>query len=128
MTLRSCLTSLIVLAALICVAPAAFAEDEPQGNDIRAKIKAQMEKILKLMKENEDALIQLSAGSSATTRKVDVKVDSPDGESGTSAGSKEDPSSKGEAVGKKLDELLKAHAGSGSIPPELEELVRMIPT
>jgi len=135
MTFRSCLTAMVVLGALICFAPAGFADDEPaQGNDIRDKIKAQMQKILDLMKANEQALLKLSAGDDAKTRKVDVKVDTPEGESGSASSSDSEGSgsknggANGEAIREGLDELLKAQSGSGSIPPELEELVRMIPT
>ena len=124
MTFRSCLTALVVLGAVICFTPSAFAEDEPQGNDIRDKIKAQMEKILELMKANENALLKLSTGNAAESRRVDVKVDTPEG----TASSKNDPGSTGEAVREGLLELLKAQSGSRAIPGELEELVRMIPT
>ncbi len=133
MTIRTCLTALIVFGAAMGFAPTAFADEEPQGNDIRDKIKAQMEKILELMKANEEALIELSTGNQAETRKVDVKVDSPENDAGSSSGSsssgsKKDGASKGDDVRKGLDELLKAHSGSKAIPSELEELVRMIPT
>ncbi len=69
---------LLAVLAVGLAAPVARAEGEDEaGGDARAKIKAKMERILRLMRENEEALLKLSTGSSAATRKVDVDVPPP---------------------------------------------------
>ena len=125
-------------AALLCAALAlavpsgrAFAdgEGEESGESIEQKIKAQIEKIIKLMRENEKALLEASRGSGKKPDGVEVKppdvpgMESPPPPDGTA------PPLRGDDVRKRLDELLKTSQGSGaSIPKELEELVKMIPT
>jgi hypothetical protein len=127
----------------------AFADDGGEGGDgsadsIAAQIQAQMRKIVKLMRENEGALLTASRGGGGKPAGVPVKP--PEGEAATpprsgdgtggappatggagpSAGQ---PGQAGEDAQKRLDELLKASAEEGKvIPKELEELVRMIPT
>lgn len=60
------------------------------GDDVRAQIKAKMERILKMMRENEDALLRLSSGREAATRKPEIEIPPPQegaGESGQGADS-----------------------------------------
>lgn len=114
----------MLMGAAFCLAPAAVAEDGPeQGEDLKAKIKKQMAEILELMKQNEQALLELSTGGDASTRRIDVPV--PEGEKaeGAAAGAPD-----GGKIRKKLEELVKKQRGSsGKIPAELKRLVEMIP-
>ena len=59
---RRLLSICIAALALCLVAPTALAEDE--AGSVEEELKKQMDKILKLMKENEDALLELSSGGS----------------------------------------------------------------
>jgi hypothetical protein len=135
------LTPRLLSAALGLLLPAlalsaSFAEDgEPPEDDVSAQVKAQMEKIIRLMRENEQALLELSAGRDATPKPVDVEV--PEGQepppSGSSSGGERGGSQGaprgGEAVRQALEEMIRGQRQSSSgIPGELEELVRMIPT
>ncbi len=130
---------LLVLAAL-----PALAEEGEEGMDpVSAKVKAQMEKIIRLMRQNEQALIEISTGGKAKPKQVDVDVEVPpsrDGSSGSSEGANGGASGNGasegggeqprgsESVVEKLDELVNGQRNTGEkIPGELEELVRMVP-
>jgi hypothetical protein len=129
-----CTASLLVLT--LAFAPRAWAEDgSGSSTDIKGQIKQKMEKILKLMKQNEEALLKLSEGHQAQPRKVDVKVpDTPSktgskatpGGSSTQGNSEGATGTKGEDVAKKLGKLVRAQGGT--IPKELRELAEMIPT
>ncbi len=142
--IRPVLWTLTVAVALCLCQGVARAEDEEAGG-VEEKIKQQMEKILKLMRENEEALLKLSTGKAATPKGVDVNVPpggSPppsgssgggsEGSSGGSSGGASGGSSGGEGTGgdirRKLEELIKRQQGSSIIPGELEKLVKMIPT
>jgi hypothetical protein len=145
------LTALLAAGCLFVAAPYARAADEPGPEDPRAKLKAQVEKILKLMRENETALLEASMAGGAAPKGPDVKVPevppapgapgappetSPPGTPPPSgAGSEGTPSgggsagTRGEEIRKRLDEIIKGQqSGSSQIPEELAELVRMIPT
>jgi len=143
------LLPLLLLLALL--APAARAEDGGEGgNDLEAQIKAKFERILKLMRENEDALLRLSAGKDGQPRSVDVEVPPPsEGAAGSGSGEKGAGGEKGaagekggsgasgakeagegaEAIRREMKRLLEGMTqGAGTIPDEIKELVQMIPT
>ena len=94
---------------------------------MKARIKKKMERILELMSKNESALLKLSTGSTAKTRKIDVPV--PPGEEG--AGNAGSSSGSAGAGNEAADELAKlassARKEGGMIPDELKQLVEMIP-
>jgi len=127
-------TLMLAVALIGWTALPAFAEPgagEGGEDDISAKIQKQMDKIIELMEKNEKALLALSAGEKARPEAVDVKPPAlppkngsqqpPQGQGGESGSS-------GSEAGKQLDELIKAQRkAAGSIPGELEELVRMVP-
>jgi hypothetical protein len=133
-TIRS-LALLASVAAAIAFSPFAHAEEgEGGGGDLQKKIQAKMEKILELMRANEAALLKLSTGKAAATKKVDVEVpDAPkaEGASGTKgsdgAGASGEGTS-GKDVTKEIEKLLESvtHKG-GSIPDEIKQLIEMIP-
>ena len=113
----------LLLGALAVATPAwAGPQADPEGggaDDIEAQIKAQMDKIIRLMEQNEEALLELSASQKAEPKAVDVKV--PDPNEGSS-------SSAGQSAAEKLEKLVRQQRQSGgTIPGELEELVRMVP-
>ena len=125
--------AIVVAGALAFFAPAAHAEDGA-GGDLKKKIQEKMEKILKLMRENEAALLKLSTGASAKTKRVDVEVpegDSSAGGSSGASGAKGASGSEGaggEDAAKELEKLLETVSKKGqSIPGELKQLVEMIP-
>ena len=126
---------LLVVAALVgaigLMTTDAFAAEEEEGGDLRGKIRQQMEKIRKLMAENENALLELSTGAKAEPKQVDVDVPPPEG---TNSGGANDGASGGEqgASGEKarkaIEELLRKQSESGEpIPEEITRLVKMIP-
>ncbi|MDJ0522218.1 MAG: hypothetical protein QNJ90_09110 [Planctomycetota bacterium] len=127
------ITLLLLPLLLVALAVPAWAEDEePSSNDLKERIRKKMEGILELMRENEKALLKLSTGTAAKTKKVDVEVpDSPKGKSGGAAGSDGNSGTtgaKGGEIGRKLDELIEGQRKSGGkIPDELKQLVEMIP-
>jgi hypothetical protein len=115
------------LLGLVAWAPVARAEDEP-GGDLKAQIKKKMEAILELMRANEEALLKLSTGSAAETKRVDVPV--PEGEQGGQAESGNGAA--GGQQGKEAAEALRRllddqRSKGGRIPDELKQLVEMIP-
>jgi len=125
---------LLMLAGAVLLAPSAFAEEgegEGPGNDLKKKIQAKMEKILKLMRDNEAALLKLSSGKAAATRKVDVEV--PEGQPQGGAdkngeAKKGGEGAEGENAAKEIEKLLESVSKKGgSIPDELKQLVEMIP-
>ena len=126
---------LVVTSASL--APTALAEDgEGEGADsVEKKIKEQMDKILKLMRENEGAILAASQGSGK--RPAGAKVEAPESpqppQGGQAPGAKPDggttPGARGDEIKKKMEELIRStQEGGGTIPKELEELVKMIPT
>jgi hypothetical protein len=135
----------LMLAVLLLgwTAPLALAEPgagEGGEDDISAKIQKQMDKIIELMEKNEKALLDLSTGRPAKTEAVDVKPpDAAGAKPPDAAGAKppEDGSvpppegssgRTGDDARKAIDELIKGQRqAAGSIPGELEELVRMVP-
>ena len=136
---------LLLPLLMLAFAVPAWAEDEEGAtNDLKARIQKKMAGILELMKQNEAALLKLSTGKNAATKKVDVEVPDPQAagssSDGTSGGSSSGGSSsggegtsgasgtKGGEIGKKLDELIRGQRkAGGAIPDELKELVEMIP-
>ena len=131
----------------VFLAPRALAADEPpDGEDLEAKIKAKMQEILKLMRENGKAILDASQGGGARPKGVEVTPPPPEGQppsgtppSGTPPpggnpppGGKEgtEPGGTGTDVRQRMEELLKqlsSKGTAGAIPKELEALVRMIP-
>ena len=105
---------------------------EEGQDDISAKIQKQMDKIIELMEKNEKALLALStgdknAGDRAKPEAVDVKPPALPPEGGSTQPPKGQGTS-GVDVQKALDELIKGQRkAAGTIPSELEELVRMVP-
>jgi hypothetical protein len=136
--LRAALPLALLLAggAVALPAPLARAEDGPGGEkpaeDLEAQIKAQMEKVVRLMRENEKALLEASVLGGRRPEGVDVKPP-PGGTQG--AGSAQPPPAggtpppQGEDARRKIEEVLRAtQQRGGTIPGELENLVKMIPT
>ena len=142
------LKTLMLAAALVgfAVVPA-YAEPGEGGQDeISAKIQKQMDKIIELMERNEKALLALSTGNKAKPEAVDVVPPAlppqggegtpsngqpGEGQGGNQGGAGEGRESAGRAGAegaKAIDELIKSQRKSGgTIPGELEELVRMVP-
>ena len=136
----------LVVAALCAVAlPAgrALADDGPDGGagSIEKKIKEQLEKIARLMRENEAALLEASRQGGKRPTGPDVKPpDAPpdertpppamEGATPPPAGThpEGETGARGQEIRKRMEELLKTtHDKGGSIPQEIEELIKMIP-
>ena len=134
-------------AGLCFPAPLARAEDGPVGpeggvdgeekaEDVEAEIKAQMDKILRLMRENEKALLEASVAGGG--RPQGVEVQPPPGSSESAAMAEPPPAGTpppgtppqgGEEVRRRIEELVRStQQQGGTIPGELENLVKMIPT
>ena len=151
------LWALVLVGAALVGAPSeAWAEDgegAPAG-DLKERIRQQMEKIRTLMQDNENALLELSAGERAQPKKVDVDVPpqpkAPKGSGGGDDGSAGQGSAgqgsagqgsagqgsagqgsaggSGEGARKAIEELLRKQQESGEpIPDEITRLVKMIP-
>jgi hypothetical protein len=128
---------LLLLAGAVAFAPAAWAEDEgAPPDDLKAKVKKKLEKVLELMRQNEVALLKLSTGGAAAPKRVDLEPPPQNGgesSGGESSGSAAGGDSNGagpssEEISRKLDELIKGQQGaSGPIPDELKQVVKMIP-
>ncbi len=98
--MAACGAALFACTALaLPVSHAAAEGEEGEGapDDLKAQIKAKIEKIIELMGENEGALIELSTGGTSKTKRVDVEIPNPPpsssgsgeggtGNSGTSGG------------------------------------------
>ena len=123
-------TLMLAVALTAWIALPAFAEPgagEGGEDDISAKIQKQMDKIIELMEKNEKALLALSSGEKAKPEAVDVKPPALPPEGGSTQ-PPQGEGSDGADVQKALDELIKGQRkAAGSIPSELEELVRMVP-
>jgi hypothetical protein len=157
MLLRRAWFPILAAGCLSLAARPARAEDGPTPQeDTRAKVKAQVEKMLKLMRENEAALLEASSAGGNAPKGPDVKVPelppSPSGQNpqgggeqggnGSGANGGTPPSggssnggtppnggNRGEEIRKRLDELIQGQQqGSGKIPGELETLIEMVPT
>jgi|GEM_PF-2678186 len=147
--LRRLLRRLLAVAAGVALLPVLAgpvrAEDGEGGDSpeaLQAKIKAQMEKVIRLMRENQQALLEASLGSGKKPEGAEVKPPdtpeappSPSGEAGMAGGDpgmgggSPPPGGEGDDVRRKIEELIRTtQATGGAIPNELEELVRMIPT
>jgi len=127
MKLRS-IALLLLFALGLALAPAARAEEGAPQDDLKERIKKQMEKILDLMSKNEAALLKLSTANVAKTHKIDVPV--PEGKSGASGtpGGDAGASQAGREAAKALEKLAnEAREQGGMIPEELKKLVEMIP-
>jgi uncharacterized membrane protein YgcG len=129
-----------------CALPARA--EEGAENDLERKLKEQIQKVLKLMKENEDALLQASTQGGKAPQGPQVPVPPPGSQGqggaggasggggpeggGTAGGTGSDgagPGAAGEGARASLDELLKAlREGGGAIPGEIENLIKMMPT
>jgi len=128
-------TALLLACALFLAQPTAYAEPEGE-EDVSAKIQKQMQKIIELMRQNEQALLDLSTGKDGRPVRVDVTPpELPEsavpGESGSeksgSQGEGADPKGGSDAA-RALEELIRSQRKtSEQIPDELEELVRMVP-
>ena len=124
------ITLFVLFAAALTagvLASPSWAEPEGEMDEVSAKIKTQMEKIIRLMRENEDALLELSTGRKARPRRVDVEPPvPPESQSAAGAGKKPDPS--GAEAAREIEKLVREQKRAGErIPIELEELVRMVP-
>jgi hypothetical protein len=111
--------------------------EEPDAGNIEEEIRAQAEKILELMRQNEQAILAASLGSGKKPDGVDVKPPpAPESEGASKDDATPPPSSKdddggtrGQDIGRKIEELIRTtQERGGTIPSELEALVRMIPT
>jgi hypothetical protein len=137
--------AVVPLTLFALPAASARAEDGEGGDGeegpevLEAKLREQMDKILKLMRENEQAILAASAGSGK--KPVGPEVETPDAPESSKppprnappkadgSGGGETPGSKGDDIKKRMEELIRAtQEQGGSIPKELEELVKMIPT
>ena len=133
--------------AFVAAALAAFtfatrdARAEGEGDEgatsVEQQIKAQMAKVLELMKANEAAILEASKRGGEKPAGVEVEKPiapeapkSPDSSANKGdGGDSTSPGARGEEAKKKLDELIRVTKQSGStIPGELEELVKLIPT
>jgi hypothetical protein len=125
----------LALGGLAGPLPSARAEDGPDGEQgaesLEAQIKAQMEKILRLMRDNEKTLLEASVVGGRRPEGVDVQPPAgpESGAKGETPPAGTTPPPSGEDARRKMEELLKAsQQRAGSIPGELENLVKMIPT
>lgn len=124
--------ALVLLAGLALAGlavPASAGPEEGGADDVSDQIQKQMDKIIRLMEENEDALLVLSTGRKARPQPVEVEPPVQTQNEGDSSGS--DPRASpghGETVEKELGELIRGQRKTaGEIPGQLEELVRMVP-
>jgi hypothetical protein len=121
----------LALATLLFPGGRARADDGPEGAEsIEQKIKAQLEKIVRLMKENEQALLEASRGSGKKPEGPEVKPPEapPAMEGAPPPEGTPPPAERGEDIRKRIEELLKTtQEKGGAIPKEIEELIKMIP-
>jgi hypothetical protein len=129
------------VAATLAFAPFARADDgDGEGESVEKKVRAQMEKVLELMRSSEKQLLEASRVGGKKPDAPEVKPpdaptrpSNPPPEGGSQGTPPPSPSSGGPAGGadsdgerarKALEEVLRSGA---KVPHELEELVRMIP-
>ncbi len=138
----------LLVGSLLAAPRLARAADEGEEGptSIEQKLKAQMEKILRLMRENQKALLEAARGSGKKPDGVEVPVpDDPSGMGGAGSdagmeggrppeggtpppGGTPPAGGRGEDIRRRMEEILKTtEQKGGAIPQELEELVRMIP-
>jgi len=138
---RTCLTAFVAAALAAFTFATRDARAEGEGEEgpsaVEKEIRAQMEKVLELMKANEAAILEASKRGGEKPAGVEVeKPIAPEApkspESSANKGDGSDstsPGARGEDAKKKLDELIRVTKQRGStIPGELEELVKLIPT
>jgi hypothetical protein len=131
----------LALAGIVALAtPLARAEEgePPSGEDPFREIREQMEKISRLMRENEALLLEASRVGGEAPAPVSVDPPpaprTPDEKAATDEkGAREsdgpDASANGEEIRRRLEKLIRGSSERGvAIPKELEELVRMWPT
>ncbi|MFM8387282.1 MAG: hypothetical protein ACKOCB_10780 [Planctomycetia bacterium] len=137
----------LALTLLALLLPAVPLRAEEPG-DLERKLKEQMEKVLRLMRENEEALLRASQQGGAAPKGPDIPIPplppAPGGQGGPGgapqgggsqgggaqgggqAGSGAGTSGEGARVA--LEEILKVlREGGGAIPGEIESLMRMLP-
>ena len=122
---------LVPVFALTLAAAPAWADDGegPGGGDLKQRIQKKMQSILELMKQNEAALLKLSTGKSATTKKVDVAVppESKGGGASGAEGTSGQSGAQGQKIREKMDELISGQRKSGGqIPDELKQLTVLL--
>ncbi len=149
-SLSRVVAGLAAAAALSALPLSARADDEGDAQSLEKQIREQMDKIMRLMRDNEKALLKAASGGAEKPAAVDVKVPVPpegssgaameggdaamgDGHSAGMDGAEPDqgsqPGASGHEAKKGIDELLDGVRSNGAkIPKELEELIRMIPT
>jgi hypothetical protein len=123
----------LLVGLLVASARPARAEDDDAA--IRAKLKEQIEKILRLMKENEDALLRVSTGLSGTPKKPEIELppSSSEGKPPPEGGKEDAPPAEDEEaqraeIVRRIKALLEGQREvSREIPAELKELIRLIP-
>jgi hypothetical protein len=134
--------------ALVLVAPAPARAEEEGGEEaqgLEQRLREQMEKIVRLMRENEAALLEASRGGGKAPAPVDVPPPPSAPRPAPSEGAKPpeggseppaptpgeggpSPVDRTQEIRKRMDELIQGSTQRGrSIPKELEELIRMIP-
>src|SRR5439155_26113334 len=120
----------LALAALAGVRPARADGEGGDAESLEKQLRAQMEKIVRLMKENEKAILEASKGAPRTPVHVDVdkpeapakptpppEKQKPGEPGGDASGEKPTPGGRGEEVRRRMEELLRAtQEGGGSIP------------
>lgn len=109
----------LLLLALLLATPIpaqAAPEDEPS---IEQEVLRQMEAILRLMRENEDALLGLSTGEGGRAEGVEVEPPPAEGVDGAPTAAE---------ILRKIAELLEdQRSTSARIPDAIQELLKMIP-
>jgi hypothetical protein len=125
---RRALAALVVGAGLGAFTPVARAEEgEPPEESPLGKVREQMEKIARLMRESEEALLRISREGGDRPDSVDVPPPpEPDAEGSEKAPA---PAEEGDEIRERLERLIRESSEAGvAIPKELEELLRMWPT
>jgi hypothetical protein len=142
-TIPKALLSLVALLGLLSglLLAAAPARAEDDDATVRKKIQEQIQKILRLMKENETALLRVSTGASGepTKPKIDLPAEGQPPTEGQPQGTvppdertpeekaRDDEARRAELV-RRIKSLLQGQReASREIPDELAQLVRLIP-
>ncbi len=122
----------------------------PEGGDPQAKVEAKMKEIVRLMRENGQAILEASKGGTSKPKGVTVEPPPappggvappggtpppPDGtsggmEGGAPGGTSDGPNGSGPGgeIRRRMEEIVEqASKTSASIPRAIEELIRMIP-
>jgi hypothetical protein len=154
--LRRLVPALLASATLFLLPLPAHAEEgeEEEGapEDLQKKIQEQMQKIVRLMRDNEQRLLEAARGGGERPGPVEVKPpdeaqasmaessmaepamgepamgDPSMAEPSMADGAGTTPRERGEAIRRSIEELLEGVRRDGQrIPKEIEELIRMIP-